>query len=495
MFGTMGNIRLLWIMVPLCLQAQTERDIKLSGEYYWGEGEHKSEEQARNMALQDMLFKIQVTVSSEVMSREEQVNDQYNEEARSMVKASSTLSLKGVDFLNKSRKGNQVVVAFISKADYRKSIDAISTEISGLVTSLEMDEQRGNLSGLVEDYYLAYLKAFQCPEPIKFTTADGQQYPNVQMFLKNKIESWLAGLTITPGKVIIDASIPMVTVPVTISDDGKAVGNIIARLNTQDGADMEVIDGKTQFFRYMLPSAFRENMDVILAINLNREKTRGDLYQLHESFKVTQTKKISLDYTGLIKIDFNVYPQISGALLFKPVHTNLSISDLAWDFGDGEHSNQQNPLHKYANPDDHVVSLTFNNNPGMITEKRVTAEGKSVALTAKEKVPVIMEKPVKTWQPVYASPVLEDLAKTDNYPELARKLSSYKKRRQLMFGKEDTFVKPENCYIFIIHPQSKTIVAVLDKGKNERRDLKTGEMISDIGGQYRGMISIYTEVY
>jgi len=494
MIETMGNIKLLFLLIPLCLQAQTERDIKLSGNYYWGEGEHKSEEQARNMALQDMIFKIQVTVSSEVLAKEEEIDNQYSEEFRSAVRVSSTLSLQGIDFFRKTRKGNLVVVAYISKENYRKSIEAISKEISGLVTSIEIDEQLGNIGTLIEDYYIAYLRAFQCPEPVKFTTADGKKYPNIQMFLKNKIETWLTCLKITPGKVTIDASIPMVTIPVSITDNGKPVGNIIVRLNTQDGADMEVIDGKTQFFLYMLPSAFQENIDVILAINLNRKKTKDDLYHLHESFKVTHSKNVSLDYSGLIKIGFNVYPQVSGALLFKPVYTNLSISDLTWDFGEGESSSQQNPLHNYADKNDHIVTLTFNNNPELMVKKRVSADGKVVDISKEKEPPVNVDKK-KSLVLELNSPVLEDLVKANDYDKLAKKLKTYKKRHKLIYGKENTFVKPENCYIFIIHPRSKIVVAVLDKGKDERRNLKTGEMISDLSVHYRGMISIYTEVY
>lgn len=497
-----GKIALIWVLIPFWLLAQNEQTIKLSGEYYWGEGEHKSEEQARNLALQDMLFKIQVTVSSEVMTKEEQVDDRYTEEARSLVRASTTLSLQGVDFFSKTRKGNFVVIAYISKENYRKSIAAISAEISGLVKSIETDEQQVSLGNLIENYYLAYLRAFQCPEPVQFTTLTGQQYPNVQMFLKNKIETWLAGLTVNPGKIIVDASIPMLTIPVNVTDRGKPASKIIARLNTPDAADMEVIDGKVQFFRYMLPSAMHENLDVVFSVNLDRQKTREDLYQLHESFKITQPKKIALDYSGLIRLGFNVYLQASGALLFKPVYTNLSVADLVWDFGDGETSSQQNPLHKYSTENDHIVILTFNNNQDLTISKRVSPDGKTTEIVKEEKPPVSKEEksPVmieekKTWTPEYASPVLADLANSQNYQELAGKLERLKKQHKLIYGKADTFIKPENCYIFIIHPQSKTVVAVLDKGKTGRLNLKTGEVINDLSAQYRWMISIYTEVY
>jgi len=273
-------------------------------------------------------------------------------------------------------------------------------------------------------------------------------------------------------------------------------------LNTTDAADMEVTDGKVQFFRYMLPSAMHENLDVVLSVNLDRQKTREDLYQLHESFKITQPKKISLDYAGLIRLGFNVYPQASGALLFKSVYTNLSVADLVWDFGDGETSSQQNPLHKYPDRNDHVVTLTFNNNQDLTISKRVSPDGKTEEITKETKPPVLKEeKPpavaevTKTWTPVYASPVLADLANCQNYAELASKLEQFKKQYKLIYGKADTFVKPENCYIFIIHPQSKTVVAVLDKGKTGRLNLKTGEIITDLSSQFRGMISIYTEVY
>lgn len=481
--------KFILILLPLFLYAQNERDIKLSGNYYWGEGTHKSEVNAKNMALQDMMFKIQVTISSEVMTKEQQINDQYSEEAKSIVKATNTLSLQGVDFFIKTKRGNTVAIAYISKVDYQKSIEAISDEIRSKVTSLELDEKKGQKS-IVEDYYTIYLRTFQCPEPINYTTLKGQQYPDIQIYLKNKVENWLANLTIETEKVAIDPSIPMITIPVIIKDRNQPANEIIARLNSDDGADMEVVDGNVQLFRYTLPSAYKEDYDVVLSINPDL-KNRNGLQQLHENFQITQTKKINLDFTNLIKTGFNVYKQASGALLFKPVHTNLSISSLFWDFGDGESSEMQNPLHKYNDNGAHKVTLTFNNNPELVVSKEVNVDGKTQDMQHVENA----KHPKEKWKPIFNSNIIKDLSESENYNNLAKKLGHYKKRRKIMYGKESDFVNPANCYIFIVHPQTKNIYAILNKGENQRQNLLTGENISDIGAKFRGMVSIYVEAY
>ena len=59
------------------LNAQTEKEIKLSGNYFWGEAEGKSVDQAKSSALQEMLFKIQVTVSADLTSKSQEHFDFY----------------------------------------------------------------------------------------------------------------------------------------------------------------------------------------------------------------------------------------------------------------------------------------------------------------------------------------------------------------------------------------------------------------------------------
>jgi len=52
--------------------------------------------------------------------------------------------------------------------------------------------------------------------------------------------------------------------------------------------------------------------------------------------------------------------------------TAQSTSAHSWDFGDGETSEEENPLHVYQNPGVYTVSLTDANNQGITTTKTET---------------------------------------------------------------------------------------------------------------------------
>jgi len=488
MFRFLLRTAAISIVCNLFLIAQTEQEIKLSGEYYWGEGEHDSEDNAKSAAMQDMLFKIQVTVRTELTTELQETDQQVREDARSLVQAHTQVTLKGLNFLSTTRRGRFRVIAYISKKEYQKSIDILAAEIAADAASIELDEQSKGLDRTLTHYYLTYLKAFQCPKPVKFTTLRGKQYDNIQIYLKNKIESYLADLQITVDKVIIDASIPMITIPVGVSYGTKPVSRIQARLNHQDGAEMIVVDGSVKFFLYTLPSKLKEEYEIITSVYLDPKNTPEDLIRMDQTFKLTYPKKIAIDYSDIVKLNFNVYRQTSGAMLFTPIYTNISISAFEWDFGDGEMSSSQKPLHTYSEKNDHIVSLTFNNNPDLRIMKTLSPDGKATPYTPPQSQP----QP----QPhIISHPILKDLSESLTFDDLSRKLALYKKKRQLMYGKENTFLKPENCYVFIINPQTKEVLALLDKGHAERQNMLTGESVKEITRQYRGMVTIYTEVY
>jgi hypothetical protein len=472
-------------LVPLFLAGQTEQEIKLSGYYYWGEGEHEVEENARSAAIQDMLFKIQVTVHSELTTVTEESDQGIRDDARSVVQAHTSMRLKGLNFYTTTRRGRYRVIAYIAKSDYARGIDLMAAEIAADAAGAELDEQQSGLPTAIMTYYLTYLKTFQCPKAIHFITQNGMQYDNLQIFLKNRIESYLSALDIRTGDVTIDASIPMITIPVHVRYQGKPLSRLTARLDHPDGADMPIVDGKTRFYLYTLPSRIKEEYQIFTAIHLDPKTTPEDLLAMHLSFPLTYPKKISLDFTQIIKLDFNVYRQASGAMLFNPVYKNISISALSWDFGDGESSTDQKPLHRYEEEKEHIVSLTFNNNPALRIMKTLSPDGKTTPYASSQPEP----------QPKISSPVLKDLSLSRTYEELSRKLILYKKKHQLMYGKESTFLKPENCYIFVVNPQTKEVIALLDQGMNTRQNMLTGEMVDNISRHYRGMVSIFTEVY
>ncbi|MBO9573056.1 MAG: PKD domain-containing protein, partial [Chitinophagaceae bacterium] len=93
-----------------------------------------------------------------------------------------------------------------------------------------------------------------------------------------------------------------------------------------------------------------------------------------DTIYVSQTPLISADF------DYNFTPGCSPiATSFTEMSQSCAgpIVSWEWDFGDGNTSTDQNPVHDYAAPGDYLVMLTVKNSIGSVyaTNKTVTIEG------------------------------------------------------------------------------------------------------------------------
>ena len=65
----------------------TEKEVKLSGKYFFGEGGGENEDIAKKSAVRDLMFKINVTVTAEDQSVKRETESSYQEDFKSAVKS------------------------------------------------------------------------------------------------------------------------------------------------------------------------------------------------------------------------------------------------------------------------------------------------------------------------------------------------------------------------------------------------------------------------
>lgn len=483
------KIKLIFIffVFTALLFPMSEHDIKLSGNYLWGEAEDKNLGKAKSSALQDMIFKIQVTISSEMYDNEQQVDGQFSEETRSTTQAFTRIRLEGVDYFISKRRGVHKVVAFISKTDYKKSLEVLAKEISDEIKVIEQDEKGLGIHKIVSRYYHVWLKCYQSPEPIKYTSISKIEYSNVINFLQSKVETYLDEIRVSVSKTTIDSDIQMITISLDIQNGGKPANGITARIDLPDSPPLLVVDGKTHLFLYQYPSKSVEHYKILLGMHVDENTVNPDLLKVHKTISLKKYREIEVDYSDFIHLDFSVKKLQSGKLLFTPNYKNFSVSSLEWDFGDGNVSKKEKPLHGYTQAGEFIVKLTFNNSQDISVVKMVSNEGFIKKLETPKKV-----KPKQEQQFVLPQ-IMKNLVNIETYNVLSGKLNMLKKQRKIMVGKKTDFLHPENCYVFIIHPRSKAVEAVLNNDTNGRKNILTGQEkeVKD----YRGRISLYVEVY
>jgi len=485
-----GALSVLLLSHSFPLLSQSERTIKLSGDYYWGEAHDHSDLLAKKGALQDLMFKIQVTVNAKLTSEITEENMDFQEKTNSVVSTFSSITLSGIEYMINENKDIYTAIAYISKENYQKSIDKISLEVIELIRLSEKQELENGIDKAIQNYYIAYLKTFLCPEPIFYKSQiDNIVYRNIQPFLYSKIEAFLDELTIEPENPRIDASVGMVTIPIKVNYHSKPVNDLL--VNIRNEARQTIINGNAELFLYSLPSSAEVNHHIAIELKLDENYANNVIVDLSKTQRIIKQKNITIDFRDVIEINFNVEKQMSDALKFKPVYRNLSISDFFWDFGDNSTSHEQSPAHYYKNDEFYFVTLTLNQSQQLSVTKKVSANAdifpsKNQIFANETQQPDITKQTNKE--------IIDPLLHEKNYSDLIKKLTILKKQGKLMFGKKSVFIKPSNCYIFIVEPQKKLIIAVLDKGSNARKNLLTQEIISDLNTQYKGMIPIYVEV-
>lgn len=64
-----------------------------------------------------------------------------------------------------------------------------------------------------------------------------------------------------------------------------------------------------------------------------------------------------------------------------------------------------------------------------------------------------------------------------------------------MFGTKSTFLAPSECYVFIMDKDTRSLIAVLDRGDEKRTDILTNTIISDFENKFKQKLSLWVEVY
>lgn len=182
----MRHIRKIYILLlffSVCLgtlSAQTPaiEEIKQSDEYLWGEGRGKTNKEADNRALKDLISKISVSVEAQFQNIEEEVYSEDGElDSRAACKSViNTYSQATLANTSKHVIGNEPdahIFRYVHRSDVEKIFEGRKNLIRDMLESASKAEERGKVDDALRNYYWAYCLLQSVPNANSVTDTDG----------------------------------------------------------------------------------------------------------------------------------------------------------------------------------------------------------------------------------------------------------------------------------------------------------------------------------
>lgn len=174
-------LALLLVIIALPAFAQDWETIKSSNLYLFGEGWGNSVAEADKQALNDLISKISVQVSGNVLHNEtETVTNsgvETNTTFSSVVNTYSSATLTNTEKVILENEPDAHVGRWIKRSDIAKIFEGRKNKITDYISSALKAEQQGKIDVALKDLYwaLALTKTLQDPNEYKYENEDGEK--------------------------------------------------------------------------------------------------------------------------------------------------------------------------------------------------------------------------------------------------------------------------------------------------------------------------------
>ena len=156
--------------------------IKESGEYYYGEGTGKTEEEAGKVALDNLLQQIAVHVSSDFTSIYDGVNENgqlsHKESVRQCVQTYAQSSLTNVQTWTVRTDPVAVVRKYMLRSELQQMYDERIKRLQGMIKTADFALSKGSIDVALQYYYWAYSFVRSLQFPANVTDDQGNAYVN-----------------------------------------------------------------------------------------------------------------------------------------------------------------------------------------------------------------------------------------------------------------------------------------------------------------------------
>lgn len=246
---------ILYTLITLSVFAQNWESVKGNPEYLYGEGWGSTLQDADNNALQALISKIAVNISSTTTQIDQETNKDGNltsvSDFKSMINTYAQATLTNTERVIIKNEPDAHVGRWMRRSEVEKIFESRKLKINDLVESALKAEERGKADDALRCYYwsLALVQSLQRPNEAAFTDDNGKKHM-LAVWLPEQINSVFADLKATVESVNgndVDILITYKGKPVTSVDytyfDGRDWGNIYS---AKDGRGvLELAAGNT----------------------------------------------------------------------------------------------------------------------------------------------------------------------------------------------------------------------------------------------------------
>ena len=536
----------IFITILLLLAAQsvhsqpTEYDIKIGGDYHWGEAVSESRSEAISLARSDLIGRIVTVVVADQTYDIAEDDKEFSTFYRSTSRTISRMELRGLDHIATERPdGTFRALAYIHRDDYQRSIETERDRQIALADQAAEIEREDGLNTAIPWYYRAFLNTYYFPEPI-YLTDDAGRSIEARQYYRRKLDRWADRISIRTGQPsgglmpgnVLEMSIPLELTtgnrPVTTLDIGFDIAGYGTRLT---------VSGSTELYLERLPSRPVESFTLVFRPALEETRSNRDWQLLASEIGPFYRRNISIDFTPVMNINFIAHNIAGKAWRFTSRIENISISHLEWDFGDGTYSEEMHPAHTFRQLDPPpTVTLTLNRNPDLQVAKKVTPTGlKTVRAFGEERPPAPAitrptradsrrpEEPVRAerdeairdrvlpdradidpgtdqfrWRTLDLTPgkraYLQQISREKDSGEILRSLQTHARGLDIRFGNSSAVQNQDNSFVAIVDPETYEVVAFITPVQHGRRtELHSGRRVINLAEEFRGLGSVWIE--
>lgn len=460
-------------------------EVKLSNNYYWGEGFSEDRQQAVELARQDLSQKIIVSITSRQKSKEEEIDGVYSNEFLSEIEAESRIQLRDLMIAtNQRRDGSWEALAYITYEKFEENIRINSEKLlSQLEQALRLEES-GRFHRAITIYCDIYLSTFYNPEPIYIDNDVHGSRRQLRYFVRTKIIDWLEAIEIVPINVH-DRSVGdqvEIYVDLQLSYRNQPVNYLLISLNQSGYGMHEVLDGETSiYYDRLLEKPFldlqfrlKPNLRAIADSDLS-----NNLGELLPEYVHTST----IDFTDVIKFDIGVNQITQNRFQFSTITENVAVFDIEWQIDNEPVSQVSQFDHTFTSfTSPKRITLSLNRNPGFYVTKEISPQGKVETITA------FRQRFEKRSQPearivtaegynrdkteflnTRHTALLNEIMSKTTVSDLTSYMANLQQRRILRFGSRNAVTNTSQSYVAIVNPQTSEVIAFLTPELDDER--------------------------
>lgn len=465
----------------------TEDEVKLSGQYYWGEGYGESRDIALENSRKELIEKVVVLIQSTSELNESERDQNYSSTFISSINTSSRLEVNNLDNLPpiQRRNGTWKAVSYLNKIDFEQTLNEKEKSLKLRLSQLEKYD-KSDFNSAYEQYLSLYLETFYFPKTI-FIDAENDSVI-LRDYLYGKIQNWISNLDIKDVKVR-SLSNELNTenyYDLTFDHNNGSVENLSISLQNNSNVIHQITNSFVSVFSYENPVSMIETINFVIKPLLPNSFTQSEIDFL-ESNLPYRLYGLPVNFSDIIDLNFEIDRINNQYYEFIPTVNNLNVYDLKWFLNGNEFSNKLKPTLKVDDLNNSLsnrITLQVNNDNNLEISKYVNGNstlennlnGFLLNLNARQKE------------------IVKSLVTINDAEQLIIELNNLSKEYQILFGRKSNMLDPLNSFIAIVDPNNKEVYKYLSPSHNAKRMIindKDEIKNSDLADIYKGFGSVW----